>query len=268
MSVQAYVGSTKRTFQEAFIHEMETNYGFLNSQGMLKFLAQDVQHLVDEFYPAPERISSGWMLFTGTKVDGAKAFPGQSASDLTTCTMPWPLLMPEDIQAMATPPNSKEKQWSLLQKRVARLIEHGLTHPDGPIVLTQADLALMLSITHERVCQLLKEARFSSGKALPTKGHFFDQGLRPTHKAQIIELYEQGIDEADIARRTQHSLTSVGNYIRGYERVFALVERLTPLDSIVYLLDMQADLVRQYIRLLRIYQLDSLPFLHSSDLGA
>ena len=268
MSAQAYVGSTKRTFQEAFIHEMETNYGFLNSQGMLKFLAQDVQRLVDEFYPAPVRVSSGWMLFTGTKVDGTKAFPGQSASDHTTATIPWPILMPADIQAMATPPNSKQKRWSLLKKRAIRVIEHGLNHPAGPIVLTQADLALMLSITHERICQLLKEARLDSGKPLPTKGHFFDQGLRPTHKAKIIHLYEQGTDEADIALKTQHSPTSVGNYIRGYERVMALVERHTPIDTMAYLLDMQPDLVRQYIQLLRIYQFDSLPFLHSPDLGA
>ena len=268
MSSQAYVGSAKRTFQEAFMHEMETKYGFLNSQGMLKYLAQDVQRLVDEFYPAPKRISSGWMIFTATKVDGTKAYPGQSASDHTTCTIPWPLLLPEDMLAMATPPNAKQKRWSLLQKRAIRLIEHGLHHPQGPLTLTQADLALMLGITHERVCRLLKDARLASGKPLPTKGHFFDQGLRPTHKAHIIELYEQGLDEADIALRTQHAPSSVGNYIRGYERVLALVQRNTPLDAIAYLLDMQPDLVRQYIQLLRIYQLDSLPFLNSSDLGA
>ncbi|MEZ4664241.1 MAG: DUF1670 domain-containing protein [Caldilineaceae bacterium] len=268
MSSQAYVGTAKRTFQQAFMHEMETNYGFLNSQGMLKFLAQDVQRLVEEFYPAPTRISSGWMLFTGTKVDQTKAFPGQSASDHTTLTIPWPVLLPEDIQAMTKPPNNKEKRWSLLQHRVIRLIEHGLAHPDGPITLTQADLALMLGITHEQVCLLLKDARLDSGKPLPTKGYFFDQGLRPTHKAQIIQLYEQGVDEADIALRTQHSPTSVGNYIRGYERVMALVKRSTPISTIAYLLNMQIDLVHQYIQLLRIYQHDLLPFLDSPDLGA
>lgn len=261
MSNQAYVGSAKRTFQQAFIHEMENDYGFLNSQGMLKYLAQDVQRLVDQFYQPPDRLSSGWMLFTGTKVDGTKAFPGQSASDHTTVTIPWPVLIPDDIQFMATAPNSKEKYQRLLKNRLIRVIEHGLEYSPEPITLTQADLALMLSTTHELVSKLLQEIRQETGKPLPTKGHFFDQGLKPTHKAEIIQLYEQGIDEADIAYRTHHSSTSVGNYIRGYERVMALVKRSTPFSAIAYILDMQPNLVRQYIKLLRTHQNDLLPLI-------
>lgn len=254
MSNQAYVGSAKRTFQQAFIYEMEKNYGFLNSQGMLKYLAQDIQVLVDQFYQPPDRVTAGWMLFPGTKVDGTKAFPGQSASEHTTVNIPWPVVMPDDIRTMATRPGSKEKYDTLLKNKLIRIIEHGLTYSDEPITLTQADLALMLNTTHELVCKLLHEARLDSGKPLPTKGHFFDQGLKPTHKAEIIQLYEQGVDEADIAYQTQHSSTSVGNYIRGYERVMALVKRSTPFQDIVYFLDMQPNLVRQYLNLLRIHQ--------------
>lgn len=54
MSRNAYVGTQQRTFQAAFIHEMETNYGFLKSRRMLNLLAEDVQRLVDEFYPVQE----------------------------------------------------------------------------------------------------------------------------------------------------------------------------------------------------------------------
>jgi hypothetical protein len=35
-----------------------------------------------------------------------------------------------------------------------------------------------------------------------TKGYFFDQGLKPTHKAEIIALYEQGFDEVGVTRRS------------------------------------------------------------------
>jgi len=50
------------------------------------------------------------------------------------------------------------------------------------------------------------------------KGYFFDQGMRPTHKAEIIALYEAGLDEAEIARRSQHTPASVGHYSRHYEK--------------------------------------------------
>jgi hypothetical protein len=66
---------------------------------------------------------------------------------------------------------------------------------------------------------LLQDSRQTTGKELLTKGYFFDQGMRPTHKEMVIELYEQGLDEVAIARQTQHAQSSVGRYIRDYERV-------------------------------------------------
>ena len=65
--------------------------------------------------------------------------------------------------------------------------------------LTLADLAAMLNLSTVQVSLLLKEARKTTGKPLLTKGYYFDQGVRPTHKDQIIALYESGADEADIA---------------------------------------------------------------------
>jgi hypothetical protein len=73
MSNKAYIGSSKRTFDQAFIHEMETNYGFLNSKRMLRLLADDVQRLVDQFYPPVEHLRPGWMVFTGTKESAEKS---------------------------------------------------------------------------------------------------------------------------------------------------------------------------------------------------
>jgi len=69
-----------------------------------------------------------------------------------------------------------------------------------------------------QVSQPLTRARRAIGKPLLTKGYFFDQGMRPTHKAEIIALYEAGLDEAEIARRSQHTPASVGHYSRHYEK--------------------------------------------------
>ena len=93
------------------------------------------------------------------------------------------------------------------------------------ILLTQTDLSLLLGLTTVEISQLLQDARQNTGKQLLTKGYFFDQGLRPTHKAQIVTLYEQGMDEATIAHTTQHSPTSIGRYLRDYEWVKELASR-------------------------------------------
>ena len=267
MSSQAYVGVTKRTFAQAFIHEMETNYGFLNSKRMLSLLAEDVQQLVDQFYPRTEHVHPGWMMFTGTKADGTKAFPGQSASDLKTVTLAWPVLTEEDITWMATQSDTAPNRKTLLQRRLIRVIEHGWQHPQGPVVLTLADLSLMFNLTAVEVSLRLKEARLQTGKPLLTKGYFFDQGMRPTHKTEIVTLYEQGMDEADIARQTNHSPTSVGHYLRDYERVKEMVKHHIEAPKIRRLLDMQPSVVDAYLTLVQQFHPELSPKDDSVQIG-
>lgn len=224
MSSPAYLGTQNRTFSAALRYVLENEYRLLGSRRVLSMLTQDVQDLIEQFYPTPERLAPGWMVFTGTKAQGGKPKRGQTAADLPTATIAWPVLLDEDIAIMATPPDTKAKRDQLTQNRLIRLIEYGWAHTDGPVLLTLADLSLLLNITTERLSKLLADARKATGKSLWTKGYFFDQGAKPTHKDEIITLYEQGMDEADIAHASQHNPASVGHYIRDYERVKLLFQ--------------------------------------------
>ena len=253
MSGQAFIGTLKRTFQEALFNLLKNGYGLIGSQRVLRLLADDVQQLVDEFYPPAERLRSGWMVFTGTKATGGRAHPGQPASDFELVTLPWPVLLPQDIQDMiAWPPGKNRAQlrreW--FQKRLVRIIEFGLLHEKGPVLLTLADLAAMLGLTTVNVSLLLKEVRATTGKELMTKGYYFDQGMRPTHKADIIALYESGKDESEIARQTNHAQKSVGKYIRDYERVKTLLAYGTSVEDTRVILEMQPGVFRAYMSLI------------------
>lgn len=253
MSGQAFVGTLKRTFREALFNLLKNGYGLIGSDRVLRLLADDVQQLVDEFYPSAERLRSGSLVFTGTKANGTKARPGQSASDHELVTLAWPVLLPEDIQDMTTWPHGEARrqardQW--LQKRLVRIIEFGQHHEKGPVLLTQADLAAMLGLTTVEVSLLLKKARAATDKPLITKGYYFDQGMRPTHKADIIALYENGKDESEIARQTNHAPASVGKYIRDYERVKVLLSYGTSVDDTRVVLQMQPSVIRAYLSLI------------------
>ena len=256
MSGQAYVGTAKRTFQAAVFNLLKNGYGMLSSGRILSLLADDIQQLVDEFYPPGERLSSGWMIFTGTKASGKKAYPGQSATDHELVTLAWPVLLSEDIQELTAFPVGEgraraRERW--FQKRLVRILEYGWHHESGPVLLTQADLSAMLGLTVVQVSQLLTEARAATGKRLITKGYYFDQGMRPTHKAEIIALYESGQDEADIARKTSHAPTSVGKYIRDYERVKMLLSHGMPIRDIRVILQMQPSVIQAHIDLAEQY---------------
>lgn len=258
MTQRAFVGSAERSFGEALIHLLETEYGLINSRKVLVQLAADVAELVDCFYPRPTHIAPGWLVYTGTRAVGGKAFPGQRAGEHELVTLAWPVLLPEDLQAMAEQSATRAQRTANLQRRVMRIVAYGLDDPGGPVLLTLADLAAMLGSNTSEVSQLLAQARQESGQALITKGYYFDQGLKPTHKAEIIALFEQGLDECAIAQQSGHAPKSVGQYLRDYQRVKLLLARATPPEEIPLLVGMQPSVVAAYVQLVAQYHPDLL----------
>lgn len=259
---RSYIGVQQRSFQSAVIHLLETDYGLVGSRRVIEMIAEDVGQLAVQFHPAQSCVQSGWLVFTGTKATGGKAHPGKSAGDYPLVTLSWPVLLPEDVQSMINLPPGQEgrrQQSELLKKRLQRLIEYGLNHPDGPVLLTTADLGLMLGRTSSQISRLVNELRQQTGQSLLTKGYYFDQGVRPTHKAEVIKLYEQGMDEADIAYHTRHAQSSVGRYIRDYERVKLLLKHAVSIEAIGPMIDMQPSVVQAYVNLIEQYHPDLLP---------
>jgi hypothetical protein len=254
--INHYRGSTQRTFQYAARHLLETEYGFINSRRVIDMLVADMETLADEFRPQSACVHPGWMVFTGTKATGGKAHPGKSAGDYPLVTLSWPVLMPEDVTALTQLPPGPQKRHrrkALLKQRLQRILEYGLQHPNGPVLLTCTDLGLMLGRTNGQISRLLIELRQETGQPLPTKGYYFDQGIRPTHKAEIVALYEQGLDEADIARQSNHAQSSVGRYLRDYERVKLLLRHTIPVAQISSMSGLQPMVVHAYVKLIRQY---------------
>lgn len=271
MSGQAYQGSAKRTFVQAVVHLLETEYSLVANGRIAQLLAEDVRALAETFYPPANRLRPGWMVFTGVRAEGGKAYPGQPTSAHQLVTISWPVCVAEDIQAMAAAPAgkaSKQARRHLWQQRLIRLVEHGWQHPQGPVLLTLADLSLMVGLDTVPVSKLLAEARQRTGKPLATMGYYFDLGMKPTHKAEIVQLYEQGLDEAEIAYRSQHAQSSVGRYLRDYERVKLSLQRRIPIEQIPNLTNMQPAVVRAYVNLAGKYHPDLLSDLEPAPSGA
>jgi len=258
MSGQNYQGTAARTFPQALLHLLESQYGLLGSRRVLELLVEDVQQLIEQFYPPPERLSAGWMVFTGTRACGGKAYPGQRAGEHELVTLAWPVLLPEDLTYLVEHSDTRtaHQEWS--QRRLVRLIEYGANHPQGPVLLSEADLGALLATSQAQISRWLIDIRHKTGKPLPTKGYYFDQGVRPTHKEEIIALYEGGVDEAEIARRSAHAPESVGHYIRDYERVKLLLAHGTSVDQISVLIDLQPGVARVYAKMVAQYHPDLL----------
>ncbi len=190
MKANPSMGSSQRSFQQAVVALLEEQYQVLGSQRVLELLAKDVQQLVDQFYPQPERLANGWMVFTGTRAEGGKAHVAQRAGEHLLVTLAWPVLLPEDLQFLAQQPETRALRHEWFKRRMLRLLEYGYQQPEGTVLLTVADLSAMLGLSMMQAGDLLHALRKETGKSLPTKGYYFDQGMRPSHKAEVITLYE------------------------------------------------------------------------------
>ena len=150
MSGQAYQGCGQRTFRQALIGMLEKSYRLLGSRRVLALLAKDIESMINEFYPQPQHLSSGWLVFTATRASEIKTYPGYEAGEHELATLSWPLITAEDIQTLCQLPAGKagrKAKDDLLKRRLLRLVEHGLDAPQGAVLLTLADLSLTLQET-------------------------------------------------------------------------------------------------------------------------
>lgn len=252
--VNPYASIAKRTFAAAIVHLLETEYGFLGGRRVMQLLAEDIQHLVDEFYPPTQRAESGSLIWTCTADEGKKAEPGKRTEDYKSVTLVLPLVAQADIAARtgAAPPTDQGRAATRERdkRQLARVVK--AAHAQGGL-LTLAELSVMLNRGYEVTRQYVREWEETSGELLPLKGYHMDQGSRPTHKGQIIRLFEQGKEPPDIARETQHALKSVERYLKDYERVRLLLKQGVAVDQLSALIGRGPHVVLEYVEIARQY---------------
>ena len=111
----------------------------------------------------------------------------------------------------------------------------------------------MLNLSYGLTGRYAREWAEEKGELLPLKGYRMDQGCRPTHKKEIVRLYEQGVAPPDIARETGHSLKSAERYLTDYERVRLLLKRGMEAEEIRTLTGLSRWVVVEYVELARQY---------------
>lgn len=253
-AVGGYTNITRRTFASAVVHLLETEYGFLGGRRVMQLLAEDIQGLVDEFYPASERVGSGDLIWTCTADEGKKAEPGKAVEEYKVVTVTLPLIAQEDVVARTqgnTPRNQRAEAVRARHKRqLARVVK--AAHEQGGL-LTLAELSVMLNLSYERTERYAREWEAETGELLALKGYHMDQGSRPTHKGEIIRLSEQGKEPPDIARATRHSLKSVERYLTDYERVRMLLKQGVAVEQLSSLIGRGPRVIQEYVDIARQY---------------
>lgn len=114
-------------------------------------------------------------------------------------------------------------------------------------LLTVEDIANRIFGCGERtIVRDLKYLR-ENGVFVPLRSTIKDMGRTLSHRSLIVKLWVQGDEYTDIARKTNHSIKAVNNYVHKFKQVVALMKDGYDMHSIAFLAKISTRLAEEYI---------------------
>jgi hypothetical protein len=248
-----YESIPKRNYFNAIVKLLEDEYKLVGSHKVIMMIAEDIEQLHKEFYPEIERRSMGQIVWQTTAATEKKSSYGKRAEDYKVKTVILPLVTKEDIEQRMKSFYGKEsykKQEERDIEVMARLVKSA--YEQGGL-LSGAEVSVLINRSLTTIGRYIAKYHKTHKDILPTKGMILDQGSKPTHKGSIINLYEQGYPEIDIARITNHTIESVGRYIKSYKNIKLLMEKGFNLMEMVRVSGMGRSTIIQYRELVELY---------------
>lgn len=130
----------------------------------------------------------------------------------------------------------------LRQKRVSRMCEEAFQQGG---LLTLEDLANLFNCG---VRTLVNDLRALRAKKIvpPLRSTVKDMGRAITHRRMIINLWMQGLEYSEIARKAHHSVDSVANYVDKFKRCAALFSSGFDLHVVALMVKISSTLAEEY----------------------
>lgn len=164
---------------------------------------------------------------------------GRALSQLPTKEVVWTVDAGAEDEQVRQEHGSVALRRTRIQRLLSEAVEQGAA-------ASQEDLAQALHVsvrTIKRDCQALQQ----TGIVLPTRGQLQGIGRGQTHKGQIVGLWLQGSTYDQVARRTQHSLTSIKRYVQAFVRTVQLQQQGFTTEEICLILQVNPRLVAEYL---------------------
>jgi hypothetical protein len=248
-----YESIPKRSYFNSIVKLLEDEYKIVGSKKVIMMIATDIEQLHKEFYPEIEKRSFGQIVWQTTAATEKKPGYGKKSEDYKVKTVILPLIEKEDIENRIRGYYGKGKYEKQIQRDIkimARLLKSAY---DQGGLLSGAELSVLLNRSLNAISRYIKMYHDTHKDILPTKGIMLDQGSKPTHKASIIDLYEQGFPEVDISGLTEHTIESVGRYLKSYKNIKLLMEKGFSIIEMVRISGLGRSTITQYKELAEFY---------------
>ena len=132
----------------------------------------------------------------------------------------------------------------LRQHRLARICNEAFMQGG---LLTVEDIANRIFCCSERtIVRDLKDLR-EENIFLPLRSTIKDMGRTLSHRSLIVKEWVKGSEYTEIARKTNHSVKAVNNYVSKFKQVVALMEEDYDVQTIAFLTKISKRLAEEYI---------------------
>jgi len=252
-----YEAITRRTYKQSVVHLLETEYKVLGSHRVLEQLAEDLEDLHRQYFGSVSQMRPGVLCWRTQSLEDQTINYGKRAEDYKAKTIYLPYVDPSDVEKRMRHRRgvrndnyveSDRREIVQMERLLRSAYEQGTS-------LTIGELSVIMNRSLGVIGKYIKQYYADNpGETLPLRGYIYDQGSNPTHKALICTLHERGENEVDIARKTKHTLKSVGRYINHYERVKQLMGRGMKLEEIAHLIGIGRRVVLEYSRIAEHFQ--------------
>ena len=206
-------------------------------------LVQEVQTMVEQFYPATSHLRAGQIQWATVAADERASY-GKSMQQTRLTSVTLDLVRPEDIRELAEGKYLRD----LKREATARLFTQAYEQQG---CLTHAEVAVLLKISPATVGKYVHQWEHDHDQLLPRRGTIHDMGPTLTHKREIVfKLFHEGKSVEQVCRETSHSPEAVHRYITGFKQVLLCLRKGLSVKETAFAVKHSSRLVEEYRNLI------------------
>ena len=229
-----------KTLENAVAHRIGKEFPRIGGPTIRALCARLVLDVVAAHLRPREHLHHGQVLWMGIAIDDPPARHKRTA-DTEMVPLVLDLSTPDDVEARIDRARPDQRLLAKALRLCRQAYEQGA-------LLSNCDLAELLSTGDDRIAHLLAEHERTTGQSVPRRATVHDVGSGLTHKRIIVlKRYAEGKDPVTIGHETYHTLEAVDRYLGMFDRVRAArLKGLSP-DETAWSLTCSPGLVAQYL---------------------
>lgn len=230
----------KKGFPAALSHFLAEVCPPLRGELIREPVVREICSLVEQYYPATERMKMGQVLWYAVDKD-EKAGYGKRIEDCKLRPVIVDLITESDIEDVLRGMAKRERQ----KKVTVRLFEQAFEQSG---VFTNADVAAIMRLAPGTVSRYVREVEKERGELVPRRGTVHDLGPSVTHKHIICEKHlKEGKTIEKTAEETYHSPQAVRRYVNDFKRVSVCLKSGWKVQKIAYATGLSTRLTQEYV---------------------